>query len=142
MQNVSLRILAALLFGLLLLSVPGAAIAASPSNPGLAGLWEYPTAEMPGDGKGWISYSDTSPFRTASASLGLFPWLEFNLRLTEYGTTGTISAGFGHPKEKALDFKLLLTEQELFRPAIVVGALNIAGPEISGKYLFDEDPAF
>jgi len=126
--------LMAVSFLCLLMLMPCNANAASPSNPGLAGLWEYPTAEMPGDGKGWISYSDASPFRTASASLGLFPWLEFNLRLTEYGTAGTISPGFGHPKEKALDFKLLLTEQELFRPAIAVGALNIAGPEIRKAY--------
>ena len=60
------------------------ALGATPSNTGFGGLWEYPTAELPGDGAGWIHYARYQPFRTYAANLGLFPWLEFNLRMTEY----------------------------------------------------------
>ena len=119
-----------LLVACLIFATPVGSFAGSPSNPGLTGLWEYPTAEMPGDGMGRISYSSTYPYRTLSAGAGLFPWLEFNLRLSEYETAEIIVPDSGHPKAKALDLKLLLTDQELLRPAIAVGALDLGGSEM------------
>jgi len=113
-------------------TVPASAV--SPSNSGLAGLWEYPTAEMPGDGKGFISYSDFYPYRAGSASLGIFPWLEFNLRLTEFENSKIISPGYGHYKDKAMDLKFLLTNQRDIIPAIAVGTLDMMGTEIRKAY--------
>ena len=110
------------------------ASAASPSNTGLGGLWEYPTADMPGDGKGWISYSDFYPYRTGSANLGLFPWLEFNIRLTEFEKGEIISEGYGHYKDKAMDLKLLLMDQRGLLPSVAVGALDMMGTEIRKAY--------
>lgn len=110
------------------------AFAASPSNSGLAGLWEYPTADMPGDGMGWISYSDFYPYRSGSASIGLFPWLEMNIRLTEFETADMISPGYGRYKDKAMDVKFLLMDQKGSRPAVAVGALDMMGTEIRKAY--------
>ncbi|NLD04543.1 MAG: YjbH domain-containing protein [Synergistaceae bacterium] len=117
---------------LLMLAIPSYAV--SPSNSGLAGLWEYPSAEMPGDGMGWISFSDFSPYRSGSASLGLFPWLELNIRLTEFANADLISPGYGRYKDKAMDLKFLLAEQKGLRPALAIGALDMMGTEIRKAY--------
>lgn len=110
------------------------AAAVSPSNTGLVGLWEYPTADMPGDGRGWISYSDYFPYRTGSVSLGLFPWFEFNIRLSEFETAAIISDGYGHYKDKTIDLKLLLMNQKGLRPAVAVGAFDIAEQAVRKAY--------
>ena len=92
----------------------GAAVpsfAVSPSNSGLTGLWEYPTAELPGDGCGFIHYEDFYPYRSGGVSLGLFPCLEFNLRVNEFENGIKISDNYGRYKDKAADVKLLLSGQ-------------------------------
>ena len=83
----------------------------SPSNSGLVGLWEYPSAELPKDGCGFIHYSHYKPYKEGGVSLGLFPWLEFNVRITEFGNAAQISENYGDYKDKALDLKLLLLKQ-------------------------------
>ena len=116
----------------LLMAIPSYAL--SPSNSGLVGLWEYPSAEMPGDGMGWISFSDFYPYRSGSASLGLFPWLEMNIRLNEFATANIISPGYGRYKDKAMDLKFLLAEQKGLRPALAFGSLDMMGTEIRKAY--------
>ena len=125
-----------LLYSLFIIFISAAAAAAaSPSNTGFTGLWEYPTAEVPGDGAGWIHYSRYSPYRTYAADLGLFPWLEFNLRLTEYeNDAAKVSDAFGYYKDKGLDLKLLLAEQEGFRPALAAGVIDIMATELRKGY--------
>ncbi|MDO5115130.1 MAG: YjbH domain-containing protein [Synergistaceae bacterium] len=114
---------------------PFCANAATPSNSGFTGLWEYPTAELPGDGAGWIHYSRYSPYRTYAANLGLFPWLEFNLRLTEYeNDAAKVSEAFGYYKDKGLDLKLLLIEQNRLIPSVAAGVMDMMGTELRKGY--------
>ena len=114
------------------------ALGATPSNTGFVGLWEYPTAELPGDGAGWVHYARYQPFRTYATNLGLFPWLEFNLRMTEYeneeikNNNGWTS--YGYYKDKGLDLKLLLMQQKGFRPALAAGVIDIMGTELRKGY--------
>lgn len=127
----------AAVFLVLLIFCLGAAVpsfAVSPSNSGLAGLWEYPTAEMPGDGCGFIHYEDFYPYRSGGVSLGLFPWLEFNLRVNEFENGRKISDNYGRYKDKAADVKLLLSGQRGLLPSVAVGALDLAGTEIRKAY--------
>ena len=119
---------------LLLIIVVIPSFAASPSNIGLTGLWEYPTADMPGDGMGRISYSDFYPYRSGAVSFGLFPWLEMNIRLTEFETAAIISPGYGRYKDKAMDLKFLLMDQKGPRPAVAVGVLDMMGTEKRKAY--------
>lgn len=115
------------------------ALAASPANTGFVGLWEYPTAELPGDGMGWVHYSKYSPFSSCAVNLGMFPWLEFNLRLTEYENEAAkqsagLSDAFGYYKDKGLDLKLLLANQQGLRPAIAAGVIDMMGTELRKGY--------
>ena len=113
---------------------PRASFAVSPSNSGMVGLWEYPTAEMPGDGRGFVSYSDFSPYRTGAIDLGLFPWMEFNIRISEFTNTRDITESYGPYKDKAVDLKLLLLEQRGFIPSVAAGVLDMTGTEIRKAY--------
>ncbi len=120
-------------FGLLAF-FSGTATALSPSNSGLTGLWEYPTAQMAGDGAGWIGLTDTDPYQYAYVSMGYLPWLEANLRLTRFTTGAVISPGYGRYKDKSMDFKLLLRRQEGLSPSVAVGAMDMIGTELMKAY--------
>src|SRR6056297_791170 len=121
-------------FILFFIFITTAAHASSPSNAGYLGLWEYPTAQMPGDGKGRIGWSSYEPYRAWYANLGYFPWMEFNLRLTRFATGPTISEGYGRYKDKAIDLKFLMFQQEEFRPSVAFGVTDILGTEIMQSY--------
>mgnify|MGYP005627880069 CR=1 FL=1 len=119
-----------LIFLFILLFHPSSSLALSPSNAGFTGLWEYPTAEMPGDGAGWIGTSWYYPYRSMYANLSWLPWMEINLRLTEFETGPLISPGYGRYKDKALDVKLLLHKQNNFVPSLAGGVLDVMGTKI------------
>lgn len=124
-----------LLFAFITLICASPGFAATPSNTGFTGLWEYPTAELPGDGAGWIHYGRYSPYRTYAATLGLFPWLEFNLRLTEYENDAVkVSDAFGYYKDKGLDLKILLARQKGVFPSVAAGVIDIMGTELRKGY--------
>ncbi|HPJ27191.1 MAG TPA: YjbH domain-containing protein, partial [Synergistaceae bacterium] len=85
---------------------------------------------MPDDGAGWVGTSWYYPYRSMYANLAWLPWLEVNLRLTEFETGPLISPGYGRYKDKALDLKLLLQKQKNFIPSLAGGALDVVGTEI------------
>lgn len=109
---------------------PEGASALSPSNSGYAGLWEYPTAEMPPDGTGWIGYSDNTPYISYYGNFAYLPWLEVNLRLTAFTTPPHISDGYGRYKDKAMDLKLMLLTQRGAFPSLAVGVTDLMGTEL------------
>ncbi|MCF7936374.1 MAG: YjbH domain-containing protein [Synergistales bacterium] len=111
--------------------VASSAYAQSPANAGYTGLWEYPTAEMPGDGRGRFGAVNYAPYSAAYTNLNYLPWMELNLRLTRFGTGPLISDAYGKYKDKAMDLKLLLWEQEGRLPSIAVGATDIMGTKIT-----------
>ena len=96
---------------------------AFPGNNGQTGLWDMPNARMLPDWNIRLNYSYTNPYRYYAGTLGLFNRLEINGRITqittEKGGGGQgIWAGYGDNKDKAVDFKLLLTKEKEIWPAI------------------------
>jgi len=110
------------------------AFAVTYSNAGLVGLWEYPSAEMPQDGAGRVYYNDFYPYRNWGSDIGLFPWFEFNVRLTEFERGRVISDGYGRYKDKAMDLKLLLLKQRGLIPSVAAGVVDMMGTEIRKAY--------
>ncbi|MEA3283543.1 MAG: YjbH domain-containing protein [Synergistota bacterium] len=107
--------------------------AVSPSNGGFAGLWEYPTAEVPGDGRGWVGFGRYDPYSPYYVNMGLLPWMEFNFRLTEFRTVPM--AVWDYYVDKAIDVKFLLYGQKGWIPSFAVGATDISGTKITdAKY--------
>ena len=117
-----------------LLGNPSLVRAASPSNVGLTGLWEYPTAEVLDDGTGWFGYSDTYPLSQLYATLGYLPNFEINLRATNFLNGPIISPGFGHYKDKSFDVKYRLKEQEGIYPSVAAGIIDFSGTELLRSY--------
>lgn len=104
------------------------------SNAGFTGLWEYPSALMPGDGMGWIGLSRHHPYQPYYLTFGYLPWLEFNVRMTRFLTseTGTKNPGYawGDYIDKAIDLKALLVRQKGLLPHIAVGATDVSGTRL------------
>lgn len=89
---------------------------------------------MPGDGKGRVGWSSYDPYRAWYVNLGYFPWMEFNLRLTRFGTMPRISDGYGPYKDKAIDLKFLTFKQDQFKPNVAFGVTDILGTKIMQAY--------
>ncbi len=99
--------------------------AASPSNAGFTGLYECPTAQMPGDGKGWIGHSWSDPYRTWYVTLGYLPWMEFNLRYIG-SSDGFYKYGISKShSERGVDLKLLLYSGNGWTPSLAVGGTDL-----------------
>jgi hypothetical protein len=115
---------------LFLLSAP--AWGGSPANGGYTGLWEYPTAEVLEDGKGWFGYTDANPYITYYLALGYLPKFELNFRITEVTNVPLDRVKyprFGSYKDHAFDAKYQILPQEGLRPAIAVGILDLSTTE-------------
>ena len=110
-------------------STPGWAL--SPSNWGGTGLWEYPTAEVPGDGKGWFGRGRNDPYAPYYFTVGLLPWMEFNVRLTEMRSIVIPTEVWDYFVDKAIDLKFLLYSQEGWIPSFAVGATDISGTKVT-----------
>ncbi|SMG16641.1 YjbH domain-containing protein [Dethiosulfovibrio salsuginis] len=126
---------AAALFALCccLVSVPGWAL--SPSGWGGTGLWEYPTAEVPGDGRGWFGRARNDPYAPYYFTIGLLPWMEFNVRLTEMRSVVIPTEVWDYFVDKAIDLKFLLYSQDGWIPSFSVGATDISGTKVTdAKY--------
>jgi hypothetical protein len=108
------------------------------ANPGFVGLWEYPTAEMPGDGAGRFGYTYASPYAFYYADLAWLPWLEINARLTTFDNVfvaadGGINAGGQGRRymDKALDIKAMLHRpRRRHVPSLAFGITDVMGTEL------------
>ncbi|MDR1977989.1 MAG: YjbH domain-containing protein, partial [Synergistaceae bacterium] len=108
------------------------------ANPGFTGLWEYPTAEMPGDGAGWFGYTNASPYAFYYVDLAWLPWLEVNARLTTFDNVYVTSnnninvEGRGRDyMDKALDLKAMIyRSRERYLPSLAFGVTDVMGTEL------------
>nr|MCR4818205.1 YjbH domain-containing protein [Fretibacterium sp.] len=105
------------------------------ANAGFTGLWEYPTAEMPGDGHGRFGYTHASPYRYYFLDLAWLPWLEVNARFTTFdGTPASEAKGYrgsGDYMDKSIDLKAMLyRSRQWYLPSLAAGVADVMGTEL------------
>ena len=88
----------------------------SQSTTGGIGLIQTPTARFSNDGEFGFGLSIESPYNRLYAKMQFFPWLESVLRYTE-GTFEPYNPGSLQTwKDKGLDLKIRLMEENNFSP--------------------------
>jgi len=100
-----------------------------PSNFGLTGLLETPTARVMKENRYRFGATQVHPYRTWFATVGLFDRLEVNGRITEImGVPGfTDSSSYGSDKDKAFDLKLKLLREGKYAPAVALAVMDPHG---------------
>ncbi len=103
---------------------------AEPSMTGQTGLIYMPDARIAPDGTWRTGYSFTNPYRAIWTSLSVMPRVEASFRYTEIdgvpAFTDRPNIDFGDFKDKAFDFKFVLTEEGRWWPSLAVGAQDLA----------------
>ena len=99
----------------------------SQSTFGGIGLIQTPTARFSNDGEFAFGLSSETPYRRLYSKMQFFPWLETVLRYTEntaqpYGPGSTQTW-----KDKGLDLKFRLFEENNLMPGLALGFLDIGG---------------
>ncbi|MBW2092196.1 MAG: YjbH domain-containing protein [Deltaproteobacteria bacterium] len=106
------------------------------SFAGYSGLWDMPNARVLPDWNIRIGTSLSSPYYYFHTTVGLFDRIELNGRLTGIQDLPALGPGYGNLKDKAIDVKFILLQENLARPAIAVGATDIHGTGLfTSRYL-------
>lgn len=97
---------------------------------GGVGLLQTPTARTGRDGQAFAGFSTISPYTRYFVTLQGLPWLEATLRYTDisnrlYGPEDF--SGNQSYKDRAIDIKIRLAEEEDWMPALAVGFRDIGG---------------
>ena len=108
------------------------------SNAGLTGLWEYPTAEMPADGRGRFGYTHASPYAFYFIDVAWLPWFEVNARLSTFDNiwvtpenTFNRDGNGRYYMDKAMDLKAVLYRStEWYIPSVAFGVMDMMGTEL------------
>jgi hypothetical protein len=108
-----------------------------PSNWGGTGLMEIPNARVIGDAMMRAGASDVYPLRTFYGTLGFFPGLELNGRITEFKNVPSgFSGDYGKNKDKAYDVKYQIFDESKYLPALAVGLQDPNGTQLfKSEYL-------
>ncbi|OPY70882.1 MAG: hypothetical protein A4E57_00197 [Syntrophorhabdaceae bacterium PtaU1.Bin034] len=107
-----------------------------PSNWGLSGLMEIPTARVLKEDSFRIGASQVYPYRYYYGTLGFFKGLEFNGRVTEVIGVGALSDSYGDYKDKAIDLKYRLWPEGKYSPALAIGIMDPHGTRIyAGQFV-------
>lgn len=122
-----------------------------PSNAGLTGLFETPTARVLSEKQYRIGASFVRPYFTYFGSLAPFPRIEINGRVTAIeGVRGfSQQPGYGRYKDKAVDLKLQILPEGKYRPALAVALFDPHGTRVfasqalvASKQIFPFDFSF
>ena len=102
-----------------------------PSNSGLTGLMETPTARIMNENSFRIGASQIEPYRYYYLNLSPFKGFEINGRVTEVmGTVTELGSAYGNYKDKALDFKYQFIREGKYMPAIALGVMDPQGTRV------------
>ncbi|MGE5247651.1 MAG: YjbH domain-containing protein, partial [Verrucomicrobiota bacterium] len=103
-----------------------------PSNYGLTGLMEIPTARVMTEDRYRVGVTQVHPYRYFYGTVGLFERLEVNGRVTQViGVPGfDNSSGYGDYKDKAFDAKLQLVKEGKYFPAVSVVVSEPTGTRV------------
>lgn len=117
-----------------------ASVYAVPSLTGQSGLMNMPDARVEQDGNFGLGYSYDSPYSTLWLNLTALPALQVNARFVGVrgtsGFDGKYSSSYGSYKDKVIDVKLRLLDEQAFLPEVAVGRTDIFGTELfRGDYV-------
>lgn len=103
-----------------------------PSNSGLTGLLETPTARVMETNRYRVGVAIADPYRWYYGAIGIFPRIEAAGRVTEVGGVPGFSefGGYGDYKDKAVDFKFQLLREGKYTPALALAVLDPHGTRI------------
>jgi hypothetical protein len=110
----------------------------SPSQWGITGLLQTPTARSPQAGHYGLVIAHASPYTQYNLMLSPFDRVEVGLRYTKVGTAlyGPAIAGDQSYKDKSAEIKLRLLDEGPWRPALAVGLRDTGGTGLfAGEYL-------
>ena len=94
---------------------------------GGVGLIMTPSARFQDDGEFTFGINNQEPWSRLYSSIQLFPWLEATLRYTE-GTNRAYNSGSTQTwKDKGIDFKFKLRDEDNKFPAIAIGLNDFGG---------------
>lgn len=107
-----------------------------PSYTGGTGLLDMPTARIMPDWHVRAHYSWTDPYYTFGVTSTFLPWLEVNARMVGIEGLPALSENYGDYKDKVLDFKIWLYEEDEYWPDVAVGFNDIHGTALfASRYL-------
>ncbi len=108
-----------------------------PSNWGITGLMETPTARVMKDDTFRVGAGQASPYRYYYGTIGLLDGLEINGRVTEViGVKSGLGSGYGDYKDKAIDLKYQFWKEGKYTPAFSIGIMDPTGNRLyTGQYL-------
>lgn len=103
-----------------------------PSNSGLTGLLETPTARVMETNRYRIGAAVADPYRWYYGAIGIFPRLEAAGRITEVSGVPGFSefGGYGNFKDKAVDVKFQFLREGKYVPALALAVLDPHGTRI------------
>jgi hypothetical protein len=103
-----------------------------PSNLGLTGLMETPTARVMKENRYRLGASIVDPYRQYYGTVGIFPRIEVNGRVTEIrGVPGfNDGSSYGDYKDKAVDLKFQILREGKFTPAFAVVIMDPHGTRL------------
>jgi hypothetical protein len=110
----------------------------SPSDWGITGLLQTPTARSPPAGHYGMAIAYTEPYTQYNFMLAPFDRVEIGLRYTSIGNRlyGPEIAGDQSYKDKSAEVKLRLLEEGPWRPALALGLRDTGGTGLfAGEYL-------
>lgn len=110
------------------------------SDIGGVGLLQMPSGRMAEEGEFSALYYDNDEYRRMALTLQLFPWLESTIRYTDVRTRlYSQSPGFSGDqtyKDRGLDIKVRLLEEDYWLPELSLGLRDIAGTgQFAGEYI-------
>jgi membrane-associated phospholipid phosphatase len=119
------------------------ALGATPAINGQSGYINMPSATVEKDGSFSFGYSYDSPYGTLWATATLLPFLQVTGRYVSINgipgftdTRGDYGSDYGRFKDKVVDTKLRLWEENGWRPALALGATDLLGTELfKGQYI-------
>lgn len=101
-----------------------------PSNIGLTGFLETPTARVMKENRYRVGATQARPYRTYFGTVGLFERLEVNARVTEVMGIPALTSGYGDYKDKAVDLKLQFLPEGKYTPAVALAIMDPHGTRL------------
>lgn len=101
------------------------------------GIWEMPNARVLPDWNVRLGYGRAEPYRYYGGAIGLLDRLEFHGQFTEISSIEAFEDyGYGHYKDRAAGFRLVLAKESGYLPQLAFGAFDATGTALfAQRYL-------